>query len=226
MKVKILAFDFICEESIRETGDKLRGYFANKFKEYILIHHHLENNRSLYKSPLIQYKVLKGKPRVLGINVGADVLQKIYEEIESLKFDNKIYPVKEKQISLKTEEFGIKDDIIIYKFLTPWLALNEENYKKYLDSNQATRSKLLEKILIGNILSMAKSLEYVVTEEIKAKVRVKPTSTSLKGVPMIGFLGSFSVNFNLPDYIGLGKSVSRGFGTIKRISKHDVANNR
>ena len=33
---------------------------------------------------------------------------------------------------------------------------------------------------------------------------------------MIGFFGTFQVNFNLPDYIGLGKSISRGFGTIKK----------
>jgi hypothetical protein len=34
---------------------------------------------------------------------------------------------------------------------------------------------------------------------------------------MTGFKGMFAVNFELPDYIGLGKSVSRGFGTIKRL---------
>jgi hypothetical protein len=34
---------------------------------------------------------------------------------------------------------------------------------------------------------------------------------------MKGFKGTFAVNFELPDYIGLGKSVSRGFGTIKRV---------
>jgi hypothetical protein len=41
--------------------------------------------------------------------------------------------------------------------------------------------------------------------------------TSLKGMPMLGFLGSFSVNFVIPDYWGIGKSVSRGFGTVKRV---------
>ena len=34
---------------------------------------------------------------------------------------------------------------------------------------------------------------------------------------MLGFLGTFSVNFEIPDYWGIGKSVSRGFGTIKRV---------
>ncbi len=30
------------------------------------------------------------------------------------------------------------------------------------------------------------------------------------------FLGTFSVNFEIPDYWGIGKSVSRGFGTVVR----------
>jgi hypothetical protein len=34
---------------------------------------------------------------------------------------------------------------------------------------------------------------------------------------MLGFLGSFSVNFEIPDYWGIGESMSRGFGTIKRV---------
>ncbi|NOX21076.1 MAG: CRISPR-associated endonuclease Cas6 [Nitrospirae bacterium] len=31
---------------------------------------------------------------------------------------------------------------------------------------------------------------------------------------LLGFLGTFSVNFEIPDYWGIGKSVSRGFGTV------------
>ncbi|MEW6621092.1 MAG: CRISPR-associated endonuclease Cas6, partial [bacterium] len=36
------------------------------------------------------------------------------------------------------------------------------------------------------------------------------------GTPMLGFLGDFLVNFEIPDYWGIGKSVSRGFGTMVR----------
>ncbi len=36
---------------------------------------------------------------------------------------------------------------------------------------------------------------------------------------MLGFLGTFSVNFEIPDYWGIGKSVSRGFGTVKRVGE-------
>jgi hypothetical protein len=34
---------------------------------------------------------------------------------------------------------------------------------------------------------------------------------------MLGFLGTFSVNFEIPDYWGIGKSVSRGVVTIRKL---------
>lgn len=218
MKAKTLIFNFVCDEPIKGTADKLRGYFANKFEEYTLIHHHLNNKELLYKSPLIQYKILDGKPFVIGINKGADILQKIHEDIECLKIGDAEYQIKDKNIILKTDCFGMIDNDNAYSFLTPWLALNEKNYEQYqMLGGWQKKKALLEKILIGNIISMSKSLGYTVSEPIKANIaHLREVPTSLKGTPMLGFLGTFSVNFEIPDYWGLGKSVSRGFGTIKR----------
>ncbi|MCD6152972.1 MAG: hypothetical protein J7J07_03575, partial [Syntrophobacterales bacterium] len=39
---------------------------------------------------------------------------------------------------------------------------------------------------------------------------------------MLGFLGAFSVNFEIPDYWGIGKSVSRGFGTVRTIREAEA----
>ena len=113
---------------------------------------------------------------------------------------------------------GITEKLEGYSFITPWLALNEKNYQKYQRSGTlAKRKELLEKILIGNILSMSKSLGYTVPAPIEVKIlNLKEKQTSLKGTPMLGFLGTFSVNFEIPDYWGIGKSVSRGFGTVKK----------
>jgi hypothetical protein len=66
---------------------------------------------------------------------------------------------------------------------------------------------------------MSKSLGYTVTDPIKAEIKnIKEVRTKLKNIPMIGFLGTFSVNFKIPDYWGIGKSVSRGFGTVKKVA--------
>ncbi len=218
MKVKTLIFHFICDEAIKGTADKVRGFFTNKFGEYTLIHQHLTNNKFLYKAPLIQYKIIDGKPFVIGINEGADVLQKIYVDINSIKIGRFEYQVKEKNIVIKTDYFGITDNDIRYSFLTPWLALNEKNYEQYQKLGIWEKKKeLLEKILVGNIISISKSLGYTVPEPIKVNIiKLKEVNTKLKSTPMLGFLGSFSVNFEIPDYWGIGKSVSRGFGTIIR----------
>lgn len=221
MKVKTLIFNFTCDDSVKGTADKLRGFFADRFGEYTLIHQHLRDNELLYKAPLIQYKIFNGKPFVLGINEGADVLQKIHEDVECLKIGHAEYHIKEKTIDLRTDYFGTIEDKNPYNFLTPWLALNEKNYEQYQKlGTWAKRKELLEKILIGNIISMSKSLGYTVPEPIKANVgKLKEVPTSLKGTPMLGFLGTFSVNFEIPDYWGIGKSVSRGFGTVKRVNE-------
>ena len=69
---------------------------------------------------------------------------------------------------------------------------------------------MLVKILIGNIISMSKGLGYTVPEPVKAEIhRLKETQTALKGTSMLGFIGTLSANFEIPDYWGIGKSVSR-----------------
>ncbi len=217
IKVKTLIFNFKCNGVIKGSSDKIRGYFAERFADYILIHHHL-NGRFLYKSPLIQYKLLDDNPFVLGINEGAEILQKIYGEINLLRIGKMEYEITEKTIVLKTDKWEITDADNCYSFITPWLALNEKNYEKYQKlGTWVKRKELLESILVGNIISISKSLGYTVPAPIAAHIiKIKQVRTLLKGTLMLGFLGNFSVNFEIPDYWGIGKSVSRGFGTVIR----------
>jgi len=116
-----------------------------------------------------------------------------------------------------TTSFSIALEQIQYIFLSPWPALNEKNCQKYQKlGSQAKKRELLGKILVGNIISMSKGLAYTVPAPIAAHIlKIREVQTSLKGTPMLGFLGTFSVNFEIPDYWGIGKSVSRGFGTVK-----------
>jgi hypothetical protein len=49
-----------------------------------------------------------------------------------------------------------------------------------------------------------------------SKVNVKSKATNFKDTKMVAFQGNFITNALLPDEIGIGKAVSRGFGTIKK----------
>jgi len=199
---------------------QLRGFFADNFGNWHLLHQHLPDGGLRYRTPLIQYKILMGEPFVLGINEGADILQQIFPEITHLKVGTEEYDITEKRLFIRTDEFGTTADFIPYAFLTPWLALNQENYEAYQKyGSWQKRRELLSKILVGNILSIAKGINYTVTEPITVKFdHLRETRTTLKGTPMLGFLGDFQINFAIPEYWGIGKSVARGFGTIARCS--------
>jgi hypothetical protein len=54
-----------------------------------------------------------------------------------------------------------------------------------------------------SIISMSKGLGYTVPGPIEANIfEMREVQTSLKGTPMLGFLGMFSVNFEIPEYWG------------------------
>jgi len=198
---------------------KLRGAVAAKFPGYFLLHHHIAKGRLLYQYPRIQFKIINGTPVILGIENGINVLKKIYGDIGELRLSSFAKNFQsEIEIQVNAQPFGASDGSKKYRFVNLWLALNQNNYEKYHRLGQREkRISLLERILIGNIISMSKGLGYTVPGPIKANIReVREVQTSLKGKPMLGFLGSFSVNFEIPDYLGIGKSVSRGFGTVKR----------
>ena len=107
--------------------------------------------------------------------------------------------------------------MIKYQFISPWMCLNEINYKKYLNINEEEKKELLKKILIGNIISMSKGLNYTVTDKIMVDLEVKPIKVKFKNQNMLCFVGNFIANFMIPNKLGIGKSVSRGFGTIIKV---------
>lgn len=88
-------------------------------------------------------------------------------QIHMLRLNEKEYEVFEKSIKIEEVNLGIVETYIQYRFLTPWYALNQENYKKYLKiGSQGKRISLLKRVLIGNLLSLCKSLGEFVTDEI------------------------------------------------------------
>jgi hypothetical protein len=192
----------------------IRGYLGRVFPEEPLLHHHSDNNKLLYTYPRVQFKIIERKAHIVGIEEGVSVINNIKSKMDHLKLETNKIEFYAPELTVTTEKFGSTDKEHRYIFVTVWLALNEKNYHKYLDLYQ--KEDILKRTIIGNILSMCKGLGYVVKDNLKVKLSLEETSAKLKGIPMLGFLGSFAVNFEIPDYWGIGKSVSRGFGTIIR----------
>jgi len=197
----------------------IRGSLGRMFSDEPLLHHHLEN-KLLYTYPKVQFKIIEGIAHIIGIEEGISVINNIKTKISKLKLERNKIELCDPEITIKNEKFGSTDNLHKYIFATIWMALNSANYQKYISSSK--EEDILRLTLIGNILSMCKGLGYIVKDDLKISLDLKEVPTSLKGTPMLGFLGTFSVNFEIPDYWGIGKSVSRGFGTVKRISSEEA----
>jgi hypothetical protein len=217
MILKILRLTLHSDAPMRGDAAKLRGFFAASFNEHALLHQHV-TDKLIYKYPLIQYKMLGGSPLVLGINEGAQVLREIYDKFDEIKLGESKYSIMERGITLKSEEFGCSEEIFSYRFITPWLALSQENYPKYINASREERRDLLRRILVGNILSASKGLGYVAKEHIRLEIgRMQDEICLLKGTKVTGMRGEFTTTFAIPDLLGLGKSVSRGYGAVVRL---------
>lgn len=205
----------------KKDAEKVRGYLGNIFWYNPIAHNHDVNNKFIYKYPSIQYKIVNGKCLLIGFNEGIEIIKETFNNLETINIDGSWEEVVGKGLEYSKELFMLTYEKINYTFLTPWLALNEKNYEKYvMVGSWEKRKKLLESILIGNIISISKSLGYTVSEPINVEIqKMREVKTKLKGTSMLGFLGTFSVNFEIPDYWGIGKSVSRGFGTIKKLEE-------
>jgi hypothetical protein len=195
---------------------KLRGYFAHRYPDEVLFHNHLPENRAAYSYPKIQYRVIHSHPALLGIGEGVDLIKDIILHDHNLEIGNRSFSVKEFQVDLFEEEFGQSSGFYDYRFASPWMALNQENYKDYVKMNSIQQKKRLKQILKGNLLTISKAFAYTIPDfdEIEVDGWFKPVSRNFHNIPMHCFTGEFTVNFKLPQHLALGKQIARGFGVV------------
>ena len=215
MKIPILYYKIKTDRPLKKSQiPYLRGYFLNKYKSEELHNH--SGNGFKYTYPKVQYKIFKGNAHLIGIDDGIPVLSNIALKTMELELNHETYKIVDGYIALKKLDFGIFDEFKDYKFISPWLALNEKNYNEYKKLDENGKKEKLENILIGNIIAMSKYLNYTVDKKIEVNFYdYEELKVKYKGNSFIGFYGKFSVNFNIPDLLGIGRKVSKGFGTLK-----------
>lgn len=197
---------------------KLRGYFGNLFKEYSpLLHNHYENGKTRYAYPLVQYKVVDKTPLLVGLQEGADLLVSLFLKIREIDIEGQQYPVLAKNIQQKKYDLAVNQQLYNYQFKTLWMALNQENHRKYQQLEENAKIQFLNRQLQNNILSFYKGLSFRISERIMAITRVTEKQTRFKDQAMLAFDGEFTTNAFLPEMAGIGKAVSRGFGTVHLI---------
>lgn len=195
----------------------LRRWVTAAFPDRPLLHQHEPGSgRPIYQYPLVQYKIIEGVPILFGIGDGSEQVCDICSCIQNNK--TRLGPIFIQDVTLRVGVTQFTEsEPKRYKFVSPWLAFNRDNYHTYRKATSwVERKGLLNRLLVGNILSMAKALSIVVdfTVRVRTKVDMQTLQLSRHDLVEHGFYGMFESNLNLPPLIGLGRHVSLGYGTV------------
>ena len=185
----------------------------------ILYHNHVEKNKYRYSYPLIQYKNIEQQATIVCIDQGTKAIEKFFSQCDfNFQLGNRKVNMKFASVTPYKLLIERQSKMINYH-IHNWLPLNSDNYKKYQNiSILSERINFLEKILIGNILSFTKGVNYFIDFPLQCKLLQLSFAKliSNKNIKLMSFGADFQCNLNLPDYIGIGKHTSIGYGTITR----------
>jgi len=221
-KIRLLCITFDAEIKSYEIPAFRSAIIEKSGRENVLFHNHLGENNFLYKYPLIQYKQISRKPAIVCVEQGVDEIHKFFEnKTWDINISDRWITMKVDQLNLNSFTMQVWDKMFDYS-IHNWVALNQENYKKFMAiEGIVERMQFLEGTLKANILSFAKGIEWTIDKQIELKIlEIERTNkVRIKEKAIIGFDLKFKTNIFLPNYIGLGKSVSLGYGVVKAIKK-------
>ena len=217
MKIRTFLIKFTAE--IRQSEIPLfRGAINAILEENhsILFHNHTDDGFR-YSYPLIQYKRIGGKAAIMCVGEGTEVIGEFFSRQElSLQIGKRSIVCEVDEIVAKYHNITITEELIPYR-IRKWLPFNSENYETYMKAKGIVEKyQILEKIMTGNILSMAKGLEMTIETPLCVKLEeiIDTYNVTFKGIKMMSFDLDFMANITMPDFLGLGKGVSHGFGNI------------
>ncbi len=190
--------------------DELRTFFTRQLTDHARLHLH-SSAAGIHRYPVIQCKQVKNRLLVIGISQGADLLWALSLSSQELLMGESTCTIVERDQEIRNETVGISETLQRYEFLTPWLALNQQNAKKFYDlKGKPERDAFMQKILTGSISTFAKSIDCDLRAPLMCRSKVRFRRERIHDENVMVFLGTFATNLKIPDYLGIGQSISSG----------------
>lgn len=225
-KLKFLRIAFAPEISAVELPLFRGAVVAAVGRSHVLFHNHQEEGFR-YAYPLIQYKRQYHKPVLICLDEGADSIHTLFQQrVHQLRLGQRHIALDIEAINLREITLQVWDRAFRYR-IHHWLALHGPVYLDYRKkTNDAERTQLLESILRGNILSMAKGLNWFIERRVEVRIqRVLGTRVvDFKDTQMSAFDVEFECNVLLPSGIGLGKGAALGYGILSTLKTNALDN--
>lgn len=217
-RIHIRRLELYTDRFFKHSGADLRRAITAQVPDVETLHNHTDGGR--YRSPPVRYAVCDGRPSIVGLGDGVSVVEDLYRSVRSLRVYHENYDISGKELFDTSERLRLSETRSVYRSLRPWVALNQANMKKYKDAHdEYEREAVLERVLVGNLLSLAKSMDYRVPGRVEATIiRHRPSRLVHKKTKLLGFRVLFSTNMIVPEWLGIGKLVSKGFGLCRKLT--------
>jgi len=195
-----------------------RRFFIDNYP-HPLFHNKRSDGKSLARGSRIQFKVINGELYILGIGEGAEFLESFHwpDQITfPIGYTGKKIIMSKYLVDVINADFE-ETDFMSYRTLTPYLALNQSAYEHFKELGEDERRIFIEQRLQNHILSAAKWCGVWLNHRVKTQLiqmrRVKSVEVK-KSLKFVGMDVMFETNTHIPDFIGIGRFVSRGYGTV------------
>ena len=174
-RTSILTIRFENEIFFKEIP-AFRGAIISKVPADItLFHNHIDDGLR-YRYPLIQYKRINGKAAIICIGDGTEAIGNFFAGADfNLNIGTRQENFTIEQVKAEQWIVQVWDNTFNYT-IRKWLSFNSENYKEFSAlEGIVEKTAKLEKLLIGNILSMctgflsADSIENFINFVVKDK---------------------------------------------------------
>ena len=205
----------ITDKPVMKTPYQVKGVFIRQYPDEPVIPMLDGTYRDKFLYPRVQVKILNEQIYIIGIHEGVKPVLSLVKNFDMFDFGNITFEIQNTDIEQDEQQFIPTDRLIRYRFITPWVALNQMTGGKYRFLTNQEKPSFLNRLLGQNIVFMAKEVGIDLNDKVFTKVKVsslfpKPVDENKWGA----FMGEFKTNFVLPNYIGVGNGITRGFGTI------------
>jgi hypothetical protein len=213
----------ITDKPVKKTPYQVKGVFMRQYPDEDIVPMLDGRYREHFLYPRVQVKILNEQIYVMGIGEGVDPVLSLVKRLDFLDFGNITFQVLDVDLEDNQGRFHPTNRLIRYRFLTPWVALNQTTGSRYRFLNNAERVIFLNRLLGQNIVFLAREMGL----ELEERIYTKTSLTSLFPRPVDehnwgAFTGEFRTNFILPNYLGIGNGITRGFGTIYGLFNPDM----
>ena len=203
------------DKPVRKTPYQVKGVIMKQFPDNEIVPMLNGTYREKFLYPRVQVKILNEQIYLIGIAEGVEPIKSILSKLTSLNFGNITFEISKSEIEENNDSFKLTPELIKYRFVTPWVALNQNTGKKYRSLKNKDRINYLNKLLGKNIIFLAREMGIETDENIFSKLNL-PTLVpkTIDDNNWGAFNGELKINFLLPNYLGIGNGITRGYGTI------------